>query len=234
MNGYFTMYSAYPTRLIMPTSHLLDTMSVVRGSHSLQFGAEVYKNRENYFQNWFTGGNLTFRGTASGNAVADYLLGRYDSYRQLTPIINRMRQNLFAVFAQDDWRIHRRLTLNLGFRWDPAGAWDQEDKSLSTFKPGVQSTLFPNAPVGLLYPGDNGLPSSIVGNRYSNFAPRAGFAWDVFGTGRTSAPRRRRNLLRTDGARDQLRPFSADSAVYAGSEFGQRRRRLQYFRRGAV
>lgn len=186
VNGYFTQYNGYPTRLIMPTTHFLNTTSVIRGNHSIQFGAEIYRNRQNYFQNWHTGGNFTFRGTASGNAAADYLLGRWDSYRQITPIINRMRQKLFAVFIQDDWRIHRRFTLNLGLRWDPAGAWAQENDSLSHFRPGVQSTLFPNAPVGLLYPGDNGLPRSIVGNRYSNFGPRVGFAWDVFGTGRTS------------------------------------------------
>ena len=186
VTGYFTMYNGYPTRLIMPTSHVLNTTSVVRGKHMLQFGTEFYHNRENYIQNWYTGGNLTFRGTASGNAAADYLLGRYDSYRQISPIVNRMRQKFGALFIQDDWRIHKRLTLNLGLRWDPSGAWVQEDKSLSHFEPGVQSTLFPNAPVGLLYPGDNGLPSSIVGNRYNNFGPRAGFAWDVFGNGRTS------------------------------------------------
>ncbi|MEO7649086.1 MAG: hypothetical protein ABIZ80_01340, partial [Bryobacteraceae bacterium] len=186
VTGYFTMYNGYPTRLIMPTSHIINTTSVVRGKHMLQVGGEFYHNRENYIQNWFTGGNLTFRGTASGNAAADYLIGRYDAFRQISPIVNRMRQKFGALFFQDDWRVHKRLTLNLGLRWDPSGSWVQEDKSLSHFEPGVQSNLFPNAPAGLLYPGDNGLPSSIVGNRYGNFGPRAGFAWDVFGNGRTA------------------------------------------------
>ena len=54
------------------------------------------------------------------------------------------------------------------------------------FSTGKQSTVFPKAPPGLLYPGDNGLPASIVGSRMNNFAPRVGLAWDVRGNGRTS------------------------------------------------
>jgi len=74
----------------------------------------------------------------------------------------------------------------VGLRWDPVTGYNPEDSQLSTFSPGAQSTLFPLATPGLLYPGDNGLPFNIVGSRHDNIAPRIGVAWDVFGTGRTS------------------------------------------------
>lgn len=80
----------------------------------------------------------------------------------------------------------RNITLNAGVRWDIVSGYRSEDNQLSTFRPGVQSTLFPNAPNGLLFPGDDGLPANIVGTRWNNLAPRVGIAWDVRGNGKTS------------------------------------------------
>jgi len=79
----------------------------------------------------------------------------------------------------------RRLTLNLGIRWEAfpplRGRYD-----LGTFVQGVQSVRFPTAPIGLLAAGDPGVPDGIFHTSYLKFAPRVGFALDVFGAGRTS------------------------------------------------
>lgn len=184
--GFFTANPAIPTRDIVPTTHLNSTTSWIAGRHAFQFGLELYRNRVNQIQNWHTGGGLTFNGFATGNAAADYLLGQYNQYRQISPLVTRLRQTLPSLFVQDDFRISRTFTLNLGLRWDPFRAWVSENDVLSAFSPGAQSTIYPKMGPGLLYPGDSGLPRSIIGNRYNNFAPRAGLAWDVKGDGRTS------------------------------------------------
>ncbi len=186
VSGFFTANPGLSVRDVIPTTHLADTASWVRGKHSIQFGGEIYKNRVNQIANWYTQGAITFNGAASGNSAADMLLGRFSAYRQITPTITRLHQTLPSLFFQDDIRLSRNLTLNLGLRWEPSMAWTSEDKELSTFQPGIRSTLFPNMAPGLLYPGDNDLPESIVGNRLSNIAPRAGIAWDVRGDGKTA------------------------------------------------
>ena len=185
-SGFFTASTNIPTRDIVPTTHFTGIMTWLPGKHKIEFGAEVYRNRVNQLQNWLVGGDLRFNGFASGNAAADFLLGWFNNYRQKTPLITRMCQTLPSLFFQDDIRLRRNLTLNLGLRWDPFIAWTSEDDVLATFRPGVQSREFPNMLPGPLYPGDDGLPRSIVGNRYGNVAPRVGFAWDVRGNGRTS------------------------------------------------
>ena len=186
VNGFFQANPAIPTRDIVPTTHLNSITSWIAGKHSVQFGVELYKNRVNQIQNWHTGGGLTFNAFATGNAAADFLLGQYNQYRQISPLVTRLRQTLPSLFVQDDLRLTRTFTLNLGLRWDPFLAWISENDVLSAFRAGAKSTVFPKMGAGLLYPGDAGLPRSIVGNRYNNFAPRAGFAWDVRGDGRTS------------------------------------------------
>jgi len=186
ISGYFTENMGAPTRDIMATTHLSDGLSWIRGAHQFNFGVEIYRNRVNELQNWLTGGFPTINGSASGNAAADFLLGYFASFRQISGFASRLHQILPSFFAQDDIKVSRRVTLNLGLRWDPTRAYYSENDLLMSFAPGRQSQLFPKAPSGLLYPGDSGLPRSIIGNRLSNLAPRVGVAWDVRGNGQTS------------------------------------------------
>jgi len=184
--GYVSADTGFPTRDIMPTHHINDTLSWVKGKHSLTFGFELYRNRVNELQNWLTGGNMQFTGSWSGNAAADFLLGKFDSYRQVTGLNARLRQNLPSLFVQDDFRVSRKLTLNAGLRWEPYFGYVSENNQLMLLAPGRQSTYFPKALPGFLFPPDEGVASSIVGSRKNNFAPRFGIAYDVRGDGRTS------------------------------------------------
>ena len=92
----------------------------------------------------------------------------------------------FSAFAQDDFRIHPRVTLNLGVRYDVQMPYtDPQDRKLA-FVPGQQSVINPTAPVGLLFPGDTGVSRGIVHTDLNNIAPRLGVAWDPKGDGRTA------------------------------------------------
>ncbi|WP_031497116.1 TonB-dependent receptor [Bryobacter aggregatus] len=186
ISGFVSAGTGAPTRDIMPTTHINNTLSWNKGRHSMSFGFEYYRNRVNELQNWQSGGNIQFTGAQSGNAAADFLLGKFNSYRQVTGLTSRVRQNLPALFAHDDFRLSRRVTLNIGVRWEPYNGYVSEDGQMMLFAPGKQSQLFPKAPQGLLFAGDPNVPQSVVGSRWNNIAPRLGIAWDVFGDGKTS------------------------------------------------
>ena len=233
ISGFVSADTGAPTRDIMPTTHINETLSWIHGAHSLSFGFELYRNRVNELQNWQSGGNIQFTGSASGNAAADFLLGKFDSYRQVTGLTSRLRQTLPSLFVQDDWRVSRRITLNLGLRWEPYNGYVSEDNQLMLFAPGKQSTVFPKAPAGLLFPGDAGVPSSVVGSRWNNIAPRVGIAWDVFGDGKTSIRTGRRKVLRAADTRNQPEPLHTDSTLHDRPD-GKRWRCLQHICASAI
>ncbi len=89
-----------------------------------------------------------------------------------------------AMYLQDDYRYSSRLTLSWGVRYQINTPFSERDNRLAAFWPGRQSQVFPNAPVGLLYPGDPGVPRGLVDVYKKGVAPRFGFSWDPTGRGK--------------------------------------------------
>ena len=82
-----------------------------------------------------------------------------------------------GAYVQDSIRVRPNLTLNLGLRWEFSQPWYDTQDRIVTMIPGQQSTQFPKAPKGLLYPGDQGVPRTLAPTRYNNFSPRLGIAY---------------------------------------------------------
>src|SRR5258708_39805778 len=124
--------------------------------------------------------------------MSDFLLGRVSSLRQANPNPLNTRQNFFALYAQDTWKINTRLTLNYGVNWAPffAGTFPQGDTynfSIASFKAGSRSAVIPNAPPGFTYPGDPGFNgNSGLNHNFGHVEPRLGLAFDPFGDGKTA------------------------------------------------
>jgi hypothetical protein len=164
-----------------------DTLHWTRGTHSVTAGFEAIRRRYLNRSYYFTMGSFSFTGAITGNAQADFLLGKPATETVAMPLTEQGGvQTSFNEFVQDDWRINSRLTLNLGLRYELPLPWVQPQNYWATFHRGQQSTVFPGAPVGLVYYGDKDVPRGMVPTRKTNFAPRVGFAYDVFGDGRTS------------------------------------------------
>ena len=103
-------------------------------------------------------GDLTFSGGITGNAAADFLLGLPAQARATTQqAIQDGYGWLFAGYAQDEFRVTPHLTLNLGVRYELPTPFIDNNDAITGFRTGVQSTKFPAAPRGLVYPGDPGV-----------------------------------------------------------------------------
>ncbi len=163
-----------------------DSLSISRGNHWLKFGGEFSYEKiihDTLLDNY---GVFSFNGSKTGNAYADFLLGLPATMTQDAPVRKTDNGAYFSFFAQDDYRIHPRVTLNLGVRYDLQLPYTDPQNRKLAFVPGAQSTVSPNAPPGLLFPGDAGISDGIVKTDYNNIAPRLGVAWDPRGDGKTS------------------------------------------------
>jgi Carboxypeptidase regulatory-like domain/TonB dependent receptor-like, beta-barrel/TonB-dependent Receptor Plug Domain len=175
-----------PTNLINNTFGFTDTVTYVHGRHNFKFGGGVSAYQNNTVFDFIVNGEFDFDGSTSGNEFADFLLGAPIQYFQAPAAPSNIRSKSFNGFAQDEWRITKRLSLNLGLRYEyNSPKYDTQGRSFSVI-PGDQSTRFVNAPTGLVFPGDAGAPNGVNFPNTKNWAPRFGFAWDPKGDGKTS------------------------------------------------
>jgi hypothetical protein len=178
-SGWGSGGSQPPGEWVRDNVEISEMLSWAKGSHSMHFGAEFtpytrFDSQTGYQEEPV----LNFNGTFTGNALADLLLGRVNTFTQTAGKAKFTAGREVSAFFQDNWRVTSRLSLNLGLRWDPFLPYtDPEAQQVGGYIPGYQSQRFPNAPAGLVFAGDRGFPDGGMYANLANFSPRAGFSW---------------------------------------------------------
>ncbi|HZT34057.1 MAG TPA: TonB-dependent receptor [Bryobacteraceae bacterium] len=155
------------------TYQFVDNLTWIKGAHTLKFGGDIRTVRDDATTNNWPFGSISFTGDISGNPAAAYMLGYPRTV--LTPEgvpITAARQWRSAFYAQDDWRVTSRLTLNLGLRYDLFNPPQDVNNVIRTlqFPPGQPPQFYPAA----------GQPLDPVWNvNHKDFSPRVGFAFSL-------------------------------------------------------
>ena len=157
-----------------------------RGKHLFKFGGGYQYQQINVTQGIATNGFFVFAPFPVTDAFASFLSGTPVVFLQgLGNFTRHIRGNELNFYAQDTYKVSPRVTLNFGLRYDLPMPNTEINNLQSMFIPGRQSQVMPNAPTGLLYPGDPGIPAGLIPTDKTAFAPRVGIAYDVFGDGKT-------------------------------------------------
>ena len=173
----------YPVKITQNSFQFSEDLTVVRGRHNLKLGYSLMLRRLDIYQPMWPRGDFNFdtlvtsQNGAGGNAAASVLLG-YPSLMQRDILDHFMllRNLETSAFAQDDFRVTKRLTLNLGLRWELFTPQVDANNEQANFDP-VTKTM--------LLAGQNGNSRALVNNDWKDFGPRLGFAYQVTGDART-------------------------------------------------
>ena len=162
------------------------SVSWIHGHHEFKFGGGYRRDQINALQGIASNGFFVFSTFPFSDGFASFLSGQPVVFLQGGGDFSReIRERAFDAYAQDNYRITSNLTLNLGLRYElPLPATENKNR-MNLFVPGAQSRVIPNAPPGLLYPGDPGVPAGLIPAQKTAFAPRVGFAWNPRGDAKT-------------------------------------------------
>jgi outer membrane receptor protein involved in Fe transport len=231
--AFFGSYNGYPQQFKENIYTYSDMVSISHGNHNMKVGVDFRRNLENsefniarpsyyfYDQVHFAADApyLQVNGVDPGICKAPCPVSSYNPTpsAQLSDNFRHWRNIEFGGFFQDDWKVSRRLTLNLGLRYDLYQRHNEEDDLATTFITGPGSNLLQqiknaNVPAGTVGtiggttydctstsalllapvvgsgcgPGGFAPAKSLGAGDHNNFGPRVGFAWDMFGDGKTS------------------------------------------------
>lgn len=169
-----------------------EDVSKILGKHEIHFGGQ-YLQVKNHINNTYSmAGSFSFSNSLSGNDLVDFMLGDASSFSQGGGEFKDMTGNLYNLYLQDNYRATRRLTVQMGLRWDPYLPYQETDGRVVCFRPGYKSQRYPNAPVGMIFGGgggashDPGCPAAGAYSNLANLGPRLGFAYRLTQDGKTS------------------------------------------------
>jgi hypothetical protein len=189
VNGYASVGNPItgPRNSTQNDYEIYESLSLVRGSHSLKFGADFRRTQINISQGIAANGFFVFAPFPTNNPFANFLMGAPVVFFQAGGDFHRgLRTFDLAGYAQDQWRATRKLTLNYGLRYEINSPFAEIRDRLNQFAPGQQSVVQPQAPAGILFPGDPGVAKRIIDMYYKGLMTRVGFAYDPTGRGRMS------------------------------------------------
>jgi outer membrane receptor protein involved in Fe transport len=186
VNGYWNLNQDNLVRIDRGSHQASYAVTYNRGAHLLKMGGEYRMTKSDRVTANGIDPQFTFNGQISGNAFSDFLIGRPFNMTQGSVRINRIRSETYNLYFEDEWKARRDLSLTFGVRYEPLFPYHSADDELTAFRPGQQSTVYPSAPVGLVYAGDQGISRGGTRNDMNNLAPRIGLAWSPFGSKKTS------------------------------------------------
>jgi hypothetical protein len=190
-NGLATGFNLNgPTTFPDTTWSYSDTLTWSKGRSNWKFGAGYSAYQDNLRYSYAADADYQFgdngRPNSIGNQFADFLLGNTAGFEQGPSAPNNIRTKATYFFGQDELRVNNRLTLTLGLRYEYNTPKRDTLGRTDGIMPGLQSTRFAAAPAGLVFPGDKGAPEGLYFPDKRGFAPRVGFAWTPWKSGKTS------------------------------------------------
>ncbi|MBZ5510956.1 MAG: TonB-dependent receptor [Acidobacteriia bacterium] len=186
ISNYFAVGggSSMPGYFINNLYQLADDVDIVHGKHQFSFGVNFMKMQLNYLSTFQSNGQFTFNTTGgSGDNLVDFMLGFPSNFAQGNPEAENWRYTYWGLYAQDNIKLLPNLTFNVGVRWEPyLPSTDIMHRGshfdYAAFVAGTHSTVYPNAPAGLQYCGDPGVPCAFAQHKLAQFSPRIGLIWD--------------------------------------------------------
>ena len=186
VSGYSPIGGAItgPRNSTQRTAEAQGNVGWTRGSHLVKLGGEFRNTGIDMVQTIAPNAFFVFASTfPTNNAIANLLLGApVTFYQGLGEFDRDVRVWGASAYAQDEWRLGPTLTMNYGLRYERINPFTEREDRLNGFIPGVQSGVRPDAPAGLVFPGDPGIGRGIAKSVHA-FMPRVGAVWDPTGEG---------------------------------------------------